>query len=374
MLFSTIIGQAQVKERLIRSVAEERISHAQMFSGPEGSGKLGLAIAYAQYICCQERSGNDSCGACPSCRKFSKLVHPDLHFVFPVFKSKNVQKAFSDDFLPAWRNMVLSSPYFSLNQWISLIDAENSQVTMYAHESDSILRKLNFKPCEAEFKTMIIWLPEKMNPSCANKLLKLIEEPPVKTLFLLITEDEGSILPTIRSRTQVIRIPPLKNGELRQALEEEGRYDQETIGEIVHMAKGNYLKVLEFSNPAENKLRNFEVFRKIMRFAWQSKVIDLLDLAEEIATFGRESQKDFLVYALELLREFFVLNFGKPELVYITGEEKTWGKDFSPYINERNIIPLNRVFEDGLLHISMNGNPRIIFTDLFLTVVRLIRK
>ncbi len=375
MLFGDIVGQARVKDRLVKSVQEGRISHAQLFSGPEGCGKMALALAYARYIACSNRNGNDSCGNCPSCRKFSKLVHPDLHFVFPVFRPKDSKKTVtSDDFLPEWRSMVLASPYFSLNTWISLINAENAQVTIYANESDSIIRKLSFKSCEAEYKTMIIWLPEKMNLSCANKLLKMIEEPPVKTLFLLVTEEEGGILPTIRSRTQIVRIPPLSPGEMKEALEKQGQHTPETLEEIVHMAKGNFLKATAALNSGEETASHLINFQKIMRFAWKGNRVELIDLAEEMATLGREYQKDFLSYGLELTRNFFVMNMGKPELLYLSAEEKDWGTRFAPFINEKNIIPLRQAFEEGVFHISMNGNPRIVFTDLFLQIVRLIRK
>ena len=180
MFFKDVVGQEEIKKRLIRSVKEERISHAQLFSGSEGTGKLALAMAYAQYISCSNRGENDSCGSCPSCHKYQKMAHPDLHFVFPVFKPKNIKNPVSDDFIKKWRTMVLENPYFNLSQWLNYIEAGNSQGLIYERESDSIFRKLNLKSFESEFKTMIIWLPEKMHPYCSNKLLKLIEEPPNK--------------------------------------------------------------------------------------------------------------------------------------------------------------------------------------------------
>jgi DNA polymerase III subunit delta' len=374
MFFSDIIGQERVKQRLITSVKEERISHAQLFAGPEGSGSLGLAIAYAQYMSCKNPSENDSCGICPSCRKYSKLIHPDLHFVFPIFKPKGSKKdAFCDDFIAQWREMLFKSHYFSVNQWINHIAAENAQVTIYGHESEAILRKLNLKSSEAEFKVMIIWLPEKMNLTCANKLLKMIEEPPSKTLFLLVTEDESGIIPTISSRTQIIRIPKINETDLQNELEKENQLDPGLIAEIVHCADGNYLKVKEFSNPETEINVYFDTFQKIMRHAFKQNVTDLLNDAEELASLGREQQKNFLSFALHLVREFFILNMGKPSMVYLTRKEKEWGLKFSPFINERNVIPLNQVFEEGYRHISMNGNGKIIFTDLLLKISGLIK-
>jgi len=374
MFFSDIIGQSKVKERLIRSVKEERISHAQLFSGPEGTGKLGLAIAYARFISCRNRSETDSCGTCPSCRKFSKLAHPDLHFVFPYYKTKKSDETYCDDFISQWRNMVMKSHYFNLNNWMNAIDAENSQATIYANESKSIIRKLSIKPYESEFKTMIVWLPEKMNPHCANKLLKMIEEPPSKTLFLLVTEDEENILPTIRSRTQIIRIQRTDPADLQEALRKENKYDQETIALMVHRAGGNYLKAIEFADPGEDKKFYFEAFQQLMRNAFKADIPALLENAVELAALGREQQKGFFSYALELVRDYFMMNLNKPSLVFLTREEKNFGMKFAPYINERNIIPFSRLFESGYRDISMNGNGRIIFTDTLLKIVRLIKR
>ena len=205
MFFKDIIGQEEVKQRLIKSVKEERISHAQLFSGPEGIGKFALALAYAQYVSCRDRGENDSCGKCPSCHKYQKLAHPDLHFVYPVYSTGSVKKPTSDDFIKQWREFVLANPYFTLQQWFSYINVENAQGMIYEAESASILRKLNLKSFESEFKVMIIWLPERMNAACSNKLLKMIEEPPSKTLFILITENEENIISTIRSRAQLVK-------------------------------------------------------------------------------------------------------------------------------------------------------------------------
>ena len=373
MFFNEIIGQEKAKERLISYVKEGRISHAQLFSGPEGSGKLGLAIAFAQYITCRNRTENESCGICPSCRKYAKLIHPDLHFVFPVIKPKTSKKDYyCDEYISQWRETVLKSHYFTFNQWSALIGAENIQPIIYANESESVLKKLSIKSSEAEFKVMIIWLPEKMHTSCGNKILKIIEEPPSKTLFLLVTEDEGSILPTIISRTQVIRIPKIEDTDLQRALEKSTDFDAETIAEMVHRANGNYLKAIEFANPGEDKEFFFSTFVKIMRQAFSGNVFELLNIAEEMGSIGRERQKDFFLYALSLVREFFMMNFGKSSLVYLTREEKNWGTKFSPYINERNVIPINQLFEEGYKHISMNGNGKIIFTDTFLKIASLI--
>ncbi len=374
MFFSDVIGQEKIKQRLIRSVKEERISHAQLFAGPEGTGKLGLALAYAQYISCKNRSETDSCGTCPSCRKYQKLAHPDLHFVFPVFNSKKLKNPVSDDFIRDWREMVLKNHYFNLSQWLNFIDAGNAQGLIYERESDSIYRKLNLKSFESEFKVMIIWLAEKMHISCSNKLLKLIEEPPNKTLFLLIAENEETIISTIRSRAQLIKIPYIDDESLRNALLSKEEIDQETVNEAVHLANGNYIKALEYLNPDEENRYYFEKFQEMMRFAYSRQVLELINWAEEMAAIGRDKQKSFFDSALRLVREYFIFNMKKMNLVFLNSEEQEWGKRFAPFINERNIIPISKEFELGIKHISMNGNPRIIFLDTALRMVRLIKR
>lgn len=374
MFFKDVIGQEKIKERLIRSVTEQRISHALMFTGPEGTGKLALALAFAQFVSCRNRKENDSCGECPSCRKYQKLAHPDLHFVFPVFTTKEIKKPVSDDFLPKWREMVHQTPYFTLSQWLGFVENENAQGLIYEKESDSIMRKLSLKSFEAEYKVMIIWLPEKMHQNCSNKILKLIEEPPSKTLFLLITEDEEAVISTIRSRTQLIKVPFIDKESMKKALETNGAIPAEQIDDVVRLSNGNYIIAMEYLNPDESSAFFFTKFQEMMRFAYTRQVFELTQWAEEMATLGRDRQKAFFAFALRLIREYFVMNMNRYNMVYMNQEEKEWGTKFAPFINERNIIPFAKEFETGIKHISMNGNPRIIFLDTALRMVRLIKR
>lgn len=374
MFFKDIIGQDEIKKRLIRSVNEERISHAQLFSGSEGTGKVAMAIAYAQYISCKNRSETDSCGICPSCHKYQKLAHPDLHFVFPVFNSKKFNKPVSDDYLPNWRELIKKSPYFNLSQWLTHIDAGNAQGLIYERESDSILRKLNLKSFESEFKIMIIWLPEKMHIACSNKLLKLIEEPPNKTLFILVTENEESVIGTIRSRAQLVKFPFISKGSIKEALQNIEGIDEGIIYDAVHLSNGNFIKAHEYLNPGEDEQFYFLKFQEMMRYAYKREVLEQIDWAEEMAKIGRDKQKAFFNFALRLIREYFVMNMKQSNLVYLKKEEKEWGAQFAPFINERNIVPFFNEFELGIKHISMNGNPRIIFLDTALRMVRLIKR
>ena len=374
MFFKDVIGQIAVKQRLIQSVREERVSHAQLFAGPPGTGKLALAIAYAQYVACTNRQENDSCGECPSCKKYRKLIHPDLHFVFPVIKTKKFDKPVSDNFLDEWRQMIGQNPYFNIDQWFEMIGVENAQGLIYSHQSEEIIRKLNLKSYESEYKVMIIWLPEKMHVACANKLLKMIEEPPVKTLFVLVTENEEDIISTIRSRCQLIIIPPVDSDSIVKAIG--GMPDSEGIDirNIVHLAKGNYGKALELLQPDEQTLYNLERFKELMRFSYGRKFGDLLKWADQVAAIGREKQKSLLNYFLTILRENFVYNLKVRDLTFMNDQEEEFSKRFSPFINERNIIELTEVFETAFAQIGMNGNPRIIFTDVSFKITKMIRK
>lgn len=374
MFFKDVVGQEKIKDRLVHSVKEQRISHALMFAGPEGTGKLALALAFAQYVSCRNRGETDSCGECSSCRKYQKLAHPDLHFVFPVFTTKEFKKPVSDDFLPKWREMVQKTPYFTLSQWLGFVENENAQGLIYERESDSIMRKLNLKSFESDYKVMIIWLPEKMHQACSNKLLKLIEEPPSKTLFLLITEDEEAVISTIRSRAQRIKVPFVDNESMRLALKAKGDLSPEKVADAVRLANGNFIRAIEYLDPDENSGYFFTKFQEMMRFAYKREVYELTQWAEEMARLGRDRQKAFFHLALRLVREYFIMNMRRPELVYLNEDEKMWGKNFAPYINERNIIPFAKEFERGIKHISMNGNPRIIFLDTALRMVRLIKR
>lgn len=375
MLFKDVIGQDRIKQRLIRSVQEERVSHALMFGGPEGTGKLALALAFAQYVSCRNRLADDSCGECPSCRKYQKLAHPDLHFVFPIFPTKQFKNPVCDDFLPKWRQMVGKTSYFTLSQWLGFIENENAQGTIYERESDAITKKLSLKAFEAEFKVMIIWLPEKMNQTSSNKLLKLIEEPPSKTLFLLVTEDEAGVISTIRSRTQLIHVPFIDNASLQKALEDADlNLLPDEIRDIVRLSGGNYIQAMEYLNPDDDKSIYFKKFQELMRLAFMRQMVELSSWAEDMATLGRDRQKAFFAFALRLVREYFIMNLKNPALGYLTNEEKEWGARFAPYINERNIIQFAGEFEQAIKQIAWNGNARIIFLDTALRVTKLIKK
>jgi DNA polymerase-3 subunit delta' len=369
MYFRKVIGLNDVKQHLIDSVHRGFVPHARIFYGPEGVGKLPLAIAYARYLNCSSRGVSDACGECPSCHKFDKLAHPDLHFVFPVVKSKT-----SDDYLPKWRNFLMEHIYFNLNSWLSYIDAENAQGTIYSKESDEIIRKLNLKVYEAPYKVMIIWLPEKMNVACSNKLLKMIEEPPSSTIFLLISEDRESVLQTIWSRCQPLHIRAIEKDEMVTALSNNFDISEDEANSIAHIANGSYTNALHMIESFEDNRFLFELFVNMMRASVSGNIKAIKEAANNIATIGREMQKSFISYSLKMFREYFMNNLGEPEMVYLNDYEKQFGERFSPYINEKNIEEFNNEFSLAYRQIEQNGNAKIIFLELCLRATLLLRK
>lgn len=374
MKFSGLIGQEEIINKLSTSVREQRVSHAQILAGPQGSGKLALAIAFAQYICCSDRQGDDSCGLCPSCRKYEKLVHPDLHFVFPVI-NKGSSDTVCDNYISEWRAFVNKSPYFNLNQWLAQIGVKNQQGLIYATEAGEIIKKLSLKTYESDYKIMIIWMPERMHPATSNKLLKLIEEPPDKTLFLLVSEQPDLILPTIMSRCLFVRVPAIKSRPLRDHLEDKFGLEERRADIIARLAQGNYLRAVEFIEENQARKANLTAFISMMRLAYKRDIPALAEWSEDMAARGREAQKGFLSYSLSQLRDNYILNIAEAsdKLVFLEGEEEKFAKNFNTFITSANVGTLNSEFSLAHAHISSNGNPKIIFLDLALKLSSLIR-
>ena len=375
MNFSEIPGQTEIIGRLLRSVKEERVSHAQLFTGPEGCGSLALALAYAKYISCENRTPVDSCGTCKSCVKYDKMIHPDLHFVFPVVKGKKATEPVSDNYIVEWREFVRKSPYFSINNWFESIDVGNAQGMIFASEASEIIKKLSLKTFESDFKIMIIWLPEKMHNATANKLLKMIEEPPEKTLFLLVCEEYDKVIPTILSRCQLIKIRAFTNDEIKSYLRSIFGTTDLKASEISRVANGNIIRAIELCVNNESSALHLDSFRRLMRFAWKRDVISIIDWSEEMASTGREAQKNYFIFALRLLRENLMLSLQQLQnnIVFLAGEEADFSEKFHPFINKNNIYPLVDEFNLAYSHIEANGNAKIVFLDLGLRVTRLIR-
>lgn len=374
MFFKDVIGQDALKQRFIRSVEDGFIPHAQLICGPEGAGKIPLAIAYARYLNCTGRNKEDACGVCPSCIKFNKLVHPDFHFVFPIVNNTKKKKEICDDYLAEWREFVLDRVYFGYNDWLDYIEAENSQGMIYAKESSEIIRKLNLKTYEAEYKTMLVWLPEKMHEACANKLLKMIEEPPDKTVFLLVSETPDQIIGTIQSRSQKINVRGIEQADMIQTLQEQFNLEKENAASIAHLANGNFVKALNLVNSEEEPEYFLELFITIMRNSWKRDIKNMKLKAEEFAALGREKQKNFLHYMQNMIRENFIYNLNEPQINYLSKEEASFAVNFARFVNERNVIDFLKELNLAIRHIEQNVNARIVFFDLSMKVAVLLKK
>lgn len=372
MYFKDIIGQNEVKNRLRRSVDENRLPHALLIAGPNGNGKLPIAIALARYVFCKNRHDGDACGYCPSCVKMDKLLHSDLHFVFPVKKKKNSSAdstPVSDDYIAEWREIFLKEPYFGYSDWLSMLDIENQQPMIYEKESGEILRKLSLKSREGGWKIMIIWLPEKMKEACSNKLLKIIEEPPAETLFLLVTEDAEHIIPTILSRTQRIDVPRIDNGVIAQTLQQRYALDVSMARCLAQQSGGSWEKAESLLSVDNDKAFYLELFMTLMRMAYKRDIQAMKKWSEQVAALGRERQKGLLEYCQRMIRENFIMNFGYDEMLYMTSEESGFSVKFSPFVNEKNVAGIMEELSEAQRHVEQNVNSKMIFFDLALRMI-----
>lgn len=382
MLFREIIGQEATKRQLRQSVREGRIPHAQLFTGISGIGKLQLALAYAQYVNCPHRTDEDSCGTCPTCLQFERLQHPDLHFVFPIVGSDEV----CDSFLEPWRELILNRHYFDLEDWHKALGVETKQSMIYEKESGEILRKLSLKPYGNGYKVMIIWQPEKMNATTANKLLKILEEPAEKTLFILVSEQPEALLSTIRSRVQTIPVPRLETETIAEALRQNG-IDAGKATDIARIANGSYLAALKKADESEENQQELRDFINLFRDAYtvgvlrdpQKKFESLkrlrqwsLDMAD--SKVGRERQKHFLRYAQQQVRENYIRNMAQPELNYQMEAERDFSAKFAPFIHNGNVEAIMNQLDLAERQIEQNGNAKMIFFDLCLQMIVLIKK
>jgi DNA polymerase-3 subunit delta' len=372
MFFKDIVGQEEIKQRLIQNVQENKIAHAQLFCGGEGVGKLPLAIAYARYISCLNPSNEDACGKCPNCIKFNHLAHPDLHFIFPVVKKKSTKDVVSDDYIAEWRELIAKTPYFNLHTWLEEMGAENQQAQIYVKESNEIIRKLSLKSSQGGYKIIIIWLPEKMNQECSNKLLKLLEEPAEQTVFLLVSEEPDMLLTTIQSRTQRINIKGIEEKDLKVALMNIHGLQEQDATDIAHRSEGNFLKAIEsISLNEENKLF-FDLFVALMRLSYQRKIKEMKVWSENVAAMGRERQKHFLSYCQRMIRENFIYNFHNRSITYLGSEEEAFSTRFAPFINERNVMEIMSELNEAQRHIEQNVNAKMVFFDFSLKMIVLL--
>ncbi len=383
MYFRDVIGQTDLKKKLIRMASSGRVGHGLLFSGKAGNGGLPLAVAYARYLNCQSPTGEDACGECSSCRQMDGLTHPDLHFVYPVNKSKHAEstahsegdKPVSEQFVRKWREQVLSAVpkgYFHEKSWYRTLEIENKQGLISRNEAAEILRRLSFKSFASPYKILILWLPERMNEPAANALLKILEEPWEKTLFFLVSESPVHLLKTILSRVQEITVPAIETDELARWMA--GRYPGGSDADaIARISFGDVLEAVRMKEEKEGD-EMFDLFVRLMRLSYENKHLELMDWADQVAALGREGQKMFLDKTARLLRESYILSMNADGVSYLYGKELAFCRKFSPYVHNGNIDSLIRETERTVRDVVQNGNARIVFTHYALAVSKLIAR
>lgn len=380
MLFSNVIGQEFIKKHLTQSADKGRISHAQLFVGNAGSGVLPMAIAYAQYILCKNVSGENTGGEASCNLRLEQLAHPDLHFVYPVTTNNRVKKhPVSSLFIEEWRSFVKQNAYGSLHDWLKHIDAEKKQGIIGVDEVKEISKTLALKSYEGGYKVMIIWMAENINLQASNKLLKLIEEPPEKTLLLLLAESDDTILDTIKSRCQIIHFPKLSVPQIAKALMSNLQATEGNATKIAHQAAGDYNRAVQLYKNTSNDIEFEKWFVKWVRVAFMAKkkkesVIDLMNWSETIAKNSRETQKNFLAFCVRFFRQALLENYSVSELVYVETQTDFDLKKFAPFVNGNNISAIIKALEEASYHIERNGNARIILSDLSLQLTRFIHR
>lgn len=369
MKFSDVVGQRDTCKRLLAEVKSGRIAHAQLFCGPEGSGKFAIALAYACYLLCEHPVDDDSCGECASCVKTNILEHPDLHFVFPTIKKKTCDSLYKE-----WEDMVKASPYFTLDTWLTAMGAANEQAMIYASESDTLIQKLMVHSSEGGRKVVIIWLPERMNEVVANKMLKFFEEPPSGTVILLVSEAPEMLLPTVVSRMQRFDVPPVAEADVKEALMERNHVEPVAAARIARLVRGNFTEAQNMLLAGRDEQMFFDEFVILMRKAYAKDLKGLLEWSNQVGDWGRERIRNFFTYSLRLVRENFVYNFGIPKLNYMSERESKFATRFARFINERNVIgiadEMERVYNDVL----QNGNAKIALFDFSMKMIILIHR
>lgn len=416
MFFKDIVGQEEVKAQLRHQLESGRIPHAQLFAGPAGTGKLPMAVAFARYLVCNEVNKStsqqankptspqelglgglfgepeppvdslacepvdlsDSCGHCPACVKMNKLVHPDVHFMMPVFKRESGRNADtypqSDDFIYDWREALLANPYLELGEWMLAAGADNQQGELYAAQANELIRKLSFRSSEGGRRVVILWLPERMNESCANKLLKLIEEPPSETVILMVSDDAERVLPTIQSRTLRINFRPLSETEIAAALTERHGLAADVAADLAHSACGSWARAMQLMDAEDATKEYTDLFIRLMRLAYGRKLKELKEWSEEVAKIGRASQREFLAYAQRMTRESFVANFRTPALNYMNRDEAAFAARFAPFVDECNVMGITELLADAQRDVEGNVNAKMVFFDLSLRMIILLRQ
>ncbi|MBC6606430.1 DNA polymerase III subunit delta [Hymenobacter sp. BT188] len=374
MRFAEIPDQIKVKQLLVQSVQRQHVAHAQLFRGAEGSAALGLALAYATFLNCEGRTpaDADSCGKCPACQKMDKLIHPDLNFIVPVTSTKQVPKdAVTSKFAADWRTFVLDNPYQGLNDWMQHIGAENKQGSISKEESLQLLKLVSLKAFEGRFKIVIIWLPELMHPAASNAVLKLLEEPPAATIFLLVSHAPEQLLPTIISRVQPVIVRPFTEDELTAYLHNEQYIPEAKARQLAQIADGNLGTALASRTAPDNDY--FTFFTEWMRLCFQDNFSKVLEKSDEFQKMGRENQKEFLHYALGLLRKVLLYGLDPQLIPHLPAAEQQFVTRFSRFVHPGNAESITTELNDAHYHVERNANPRMVFVDTSLRIAELLK-
>lgn len=381
MQFSEVIGQQEAADRLLQLVEEGRVPHALMLTGPMGSGKMALALAFASYLLGERHEGKsllqNPAMVANAEAMLRKWQHPDLHFTFPVIRPKGTsgdRKIVSDDFAREWQELLSEGPYFTMDQWMRRMNAENQQATIYEAESDALNHKLNMKSSQGGYKVSVVWLPERMNLTSANKLLKLLEEPPRQTVFLLVSEEPEQLLETIRSRVQRFDIHHIDTADIARALVGRRAIGEEDARRIARAAAGNWLKALEELDAGNENRQFFELFVILMRKAYMRDLRELKQWTETVYGFGREKQRRMLTYFMRMVRENFMYNFRQPGIVYMTQEEETFARNFARFINERNVVEITDMLQHAIRDIMQNANAKIQLFNMAMKMIIYLRR
>jgi DNA polymerase-3 subunit delta' len=374
MKFSEITGYESLKKQLIQSVVTDHIAHAQLFLGPEGGPNLALAFAYSSFLNCKNRSENDSCGECDACRKNKKLIHPDVHFAFPVSATKKIKDkdVVSVKFLSEWRNFVIQDPYNNASGWNNYFGGENKQLNISRQESREIIKNLSLKPFEGTYKIMIIWLPEYMHPAAANALLKIIEEPPQNTVFLLVSNDETKLLSTILSRTQIVQIRPFSDDEIKNLLINQHFIEEEKASQIAHLVDGNINEALRLAREVEDD--SHRMFRDWMRLCYVGDLIELTSWTEKFHAMSKVSQQTLFQYGLSMMREALIASNNEMKLSRLMGEELEFIKKFSKFLTLESIEKIANVLNEAYYHIERNAHSKILFLSVSLRIFEIFQK
>lgn len=372
MKFSDIPAHENIKDRLRSLVDTDRIPHALLIGGTAGIGKFAMARALAQYIHCENRHDGDSCGTCPSCVQHQSFNHIDTYFSFPVLKIKS-RPTVSDDYIAEWREFLTDNMFMNFDNWLSMLNNPNGQPAMYVEESGELIRKLNFTAHKAKYKIILMWLPERMNDECANKLLKLVEEPYSDTIFIMVSNAPDRILPTIYSRTQFVEMRRLPDNVIAGYLTDRFNIEPRDAMAVAHIAEGSFLNAEKQITLNTEQHRYLELFMQLMRLAYQRKVGELKQWSADVASLGREQEVRFLSYCGRLLRENFIYNLHVDDLIYLNSEEYAFSKNFARFINERNVLRLNSAINDAIADIAGNANAKIVLFDLAVKVILLLK-